>query len=115
MSGSDNQDSSIIADLHKTLHFGCLSARFSTTSRAVWEHLGNVQQVLHTGCHKSNAELNTTPAFPLSGVVEELLWFVRGSTNANLLRDKGVHIWDGNSSREYLDRVGLNHREEGEY
>lgn len=38
------------------------------------------------------------------GVVEELLWFVAGSTNAKLLQDKGVHIWDGNGSREYLDR-----------
>lgn len=27
-----------------------------------------------------------------------------GSTNAALLRDRGVHIWDGNGSRAYLDR-----------
>jgi thymidylate synthase len=46
----------------------------------------------------------------LAGVVEELLWFIAGSTNAHTLRDKGVHIWDGNSSREYLDSIGLNHR-----
>lgn len=43
-------------------------------------------------------------------MAEELLWFVAGSTNAHLLRDKGIHIWDGNSSREYLDSIGLNHR-----
>ena len=48
------------------------------------------------------------------GVVEELLWFVQGSTNARLLQDKGVRIWDGNSSREYLDSIGLSHREEGD-
>lgn len=35
----------------------------------------------------------------LIGVLEELLWFIRGSTNACELQDKGVHIWDGNSSR----------------
>lgn len=34
-----------------------------------------------------------------AGVLEELLWFIRGSTNACELQDKGVHIWDGNSSR----------------
>jgi thymidylate synthase len=28
------------------------------------------------------------------GVVEELLWFIRGSTNNNDLVEKGVHIWD---------------------
>eukprot|EP00879_Flechtneria_rotunda_P024276 GHRR01025728.1.p1 GENE.GHRR01025728.1~~GHRR01025728.1.p1 ORF type:complete len:493 (+),score=126.94 GHRR01025728.1:241-1719(+) len=48
------------------------------------------------------------------GVVEELLWFIRGSTNAKELQDKGVHIWAGNSSRAYLDAQGLSHREEGD-
>lgn len=46
------------------------------------------------------------------GVAEELLWFVSGATNAALLKDKGIHIWDGNGSREYLDSIGLGHREE---
>ncbi len=48
------------------------------------------------------------------GIIEELLWFLRGSTDAKLLQNKGIHIWDGNSSREYLDKVGLNHYNEGE-
>eukprot|EP00980_Cylindrotheca_fusiformis_P017539 scaffold5502_cov115-Cylindrotheca_fusiformis.AAC.1 len=48
------------------------------------------------------------------GVAEELLWFVSGSTNANLLKDKGIHIWDGNASREFLESRGLGHREEGD-
>lgn len=54
-----------------------------------------------------------SPPLPLTtaaGVAEELLWFVAGSTNAALLRDKGIHIWDGNGSREYLDSIGLSHR-----
>lgn len=41
------------------------------------------------------------------GVAEELLWFVSGSTNAKELQDKGIKIWDGNGSREYLDSIGL--------
>lgn len=48
------------------------------------------------------------------GIVEELLWFLKGSTNAKKLQEKNVHIWDGNSSREYLDSIGLNHYEIGE-
>ena len=46
------------------------------------------------------------------GVAEELLWFISGSTNAKLLADKSVHIWDGNGSREFLDARGLTQREE---
>uniref|UniRef100_A0A6N2MR31 Bifunctional dihydrofolate reductase-thymidylate synthase n=1 Tax=Salix viminalis TaxID=40686 RepID=A0A6N2MR31_SALVM len=38
------------------------------------------------------------------GVVEELLWFISGSTSAKVLQEKGIHIWDGNASRDYLDR-----------
>ena len=34
--------------------------------------------------------------------VEELSWFLRGSTNVQELRDKKIHIWDGNSAdRDY--------------
>jgi thymidylate synthase len=39
--------------------------------------------------------------------LKELLWFIRGKTNNKLLKEQGVHIWDGNSSREFLDSRGL--------
>jgi dihydrofolate reductase/thymidylate synthase len=48
------------------------------------------------------------------GVLEELLWFVKGDTNAKHLSEKGVKIWDANGSREFLDNRGLSHREEGD-
>lgn len=38
--------------------------------------------------------LVTTKRVFVRGLVEELLWFLRGSTNANELIAKGVHIWD---------------------
>uniref|UniRef100_A0A5B7AZB7 Bifunctional dihydrofolate reductase-thymidylate synthase n=1 Tax=Davidia involucrata TaxID=16924 RepID=A0A5B7AZB7_DAVIN len=37
-----------------------------------------------------------------------------GSTNAKVLQEKGIHIWDGNASRDYLDSIGLVDREEGD-
>ena len=46
-----------------------------------------------------------------SGVAEELLWFISGSTSAKVLQDKGIHIWDGNGSRDYLDSIGLTDRQ----
>jgi thymidylate synthase len=36
------------------------------------------------------------------GVAEELLWFVKGCTNGKELSDKGIKIWDGNGSKEFL-------------
>ena len=47
------------------------------------------------------------------GVAEELLWFVAGCTNGKKLSEKNVKIWDANGSREFLDGLGLTHREEG--
>ncbi|KAJ4716557.1 Bifunctional dihydrofolate reductase-thymidylate synthase [Melia azedarach] len=58
--------------------------------------------------------LLTTKKVFWRGVVEELLWFISGSTNAKVLQEKDIHIWDGNASREYLDSVGLREREEGD-
>jgi thymidylate synthase len=46
--------------------------------------------------------------------LKELLWFISGKTSNKLLLDQGVHIWDGNASREFLDSRGLNHYEVNE-
>jgi len=56
---------------------------------------------------RTHFPLLTTKRVFWRGVAEELLWFVRGSTDANLLAAKDVHIWDGNGSREFLDSRGL--------
>jgi thymidylate synthase len=37
----------------------------------------------------------------------ELMWFIRGSTDNQELQNENVHIWDGNSTREFLDSRGL--------
>ncbi|CAG0879167.1 unnamed protein product [Darwinula stevensoni] len=58
--------------------------------------------------------LLTTKRVFWRGVLEELLWFIRSSTNAKELQEKRVHIWDGNSSRKFLDSLGFHHREEGD-
>jgi thymidylate synthase len=46
--------------------------------------------------------------------LKELLWFIRGKTNNKLLTEQGVHIWDGNSTPEFIKSRGLNHYSEGE-
>ena len=54
--------------------------------------------------------LITTKKIFWKGVVEELLWFLKADTNSLNLENKGVNIWKGNSSREYLDSIGFDER-----
>lgn len=58
--------------------------------------------------------LLTTKRVYWKGVVEELLWFLRGQTDNRILQENKVHIWDGNSSREFLDKTGLTDYREGD-
>ena len=56
----------------------------------------------------------TTKRLAWKTCLKELLWFIRGETDNTLLQAQGVHIWDGNASREFLDSRGLVHRAEGD-
>ena len=58
--------------------------------------------------------LLTTKKLAYKTCFHELMWFIRGSTDNKELQEKNVHIWDGNSSREYLDKVGLDYLDEGD-
>ncbi len=65
-----------------------------------------------------NLEFDLSKGFPiittkkvfLRGVFEELLFFLKADTNANHLSEKGVKIWDPNTSREFLDSQNLNYK-----
>ncbi|KPJ00958.1 Thymidylate synthase [Papilio xuthus] len=57
--------------------------------------------------------LLTTKRVFTRGVIEELLWMISGSTDSKVLAQKGVHIWDANGSRAFLDNLGFTDREEG--
>jgi thymidylate synthase len=56
----------------------------------------------------------TTKRVFWTGVIEELLWFIRGDTNSASLSSRGIRIWDANGSRQFLDSRGLTHREVGD-
>jgi thymidylate synthase len=67
-------------------------------------------------------EFNLATGFPLlttkrvfwRAVVEELLWFLRGSTDATELSSKNIHIWDDNTTPEFQASVGLSHLQPGQ-
>lgn len=56
--------------------------------------------------------LLTTKRMFWKGIVEEFLFFIRGDTDTRLLEQKGVRIWSGNTSREFLDQLGMHQRRE---
>mmetsp|Transcript_24381 Transcript_24381/g.39151 ORF Transcript_24381/g.39151 Transcript_24381/m.39151 type:complete len:254 (+) Transcript_24381:353-1114(+) len=58
--------------------------------------------------------LLTTKKVFWRGVSEELLWFISGSTDADVLQGKNIRIWEGNAKREFLDSRGLHDYEEGD-
>jgi thymidylate synthase len=58
--------------------------------------------------------LLTTKKVAWKTCLHELFWFLRGQTDNHILQDKGVHIWDDNGSREFLDSRGLLDRKEGD-
>jgi len=45
------------------------------------------------------------------GIVEELLFFIRGETNTKLLEEKKVRIWEGNTCQDFLDKMGFTYKE----
>ncbi|WAR02731.1 TYSY-like protein [Mya arenaria] len=114
---------------------GLCNSSNSVRRHSEYNYLDAIQQIIDHGVRKSNRtgtdtlsifgmqmRYNLRDEFPLlttkrvfwRGLAEELLWFVKGCTNANILKDKNVHIWDANGSKEFLTNLGLGHREEGD-
>jgi dihydrofolate reductase / thymidylate synthase len=56
----------------------------------------------------------TTKKIFLRGVFEELMLYLSGKTDNAILNEKNINIWDGNTSRDFLDNRGLNHYPEGD-
>ncbi len=48
--------------------------------------------------------LLTTKKVFLTGIIHELLWFIKGNTNLRYLAERNVHIWDEWPYKAYLQR-----------
>ena len=79
---------------------------------------GNVKTVIGSAMHFSlqnnQIPILTTKKTAWKTCFKELLWFIRGDTDNNKLNDVNVHIWDGNSSKDFLSSRGLDHYEDGD-
>ncbi|QDJ96537.1 thymidylate synthase [Xanthomonas phage Xoo-sp13] len=55
----------------------------------------------------------TTRKTSLKIAFEETWFFLRGETDTKKLEEKKINIWKGNTTREFLDNVGLDYLPEG--
>ena len=58
--------------------------------------------------------LMTTKKLAWRVCLKELLWFIRGDTNNDLLQQQNVNIWNANATRDFLDSRGLYHLREND-
>ena len=52
---------------------------------------------------KKGLPMLTTKKMFSKGVIHELLWFLKGDTNIKYLVENGVHIWDDDAYRYYIE------------
>jgi thymidylate synthase len=75
--------------------------------------IGVFGRSMHFSLKDGKIPILTTKKVAWKTCLKELLWFVRGETNNKILQDQGVHIWDANGTREFLDSRGLKLYPEG--
>tara|TARA_R110002072_G_scaffold37449_2_gene109541 strand:+ start:2061 stop:2978 length:918 start_codon:yes stop_codon:yes gene_type:complete len=69
---------------------------------------------MHFSLENNKIPLLTSKKVAWKTCLRELLWFISGNTSNKVLNEKNVHIWDANSSREFLDSRGLNNYDEND-
>lgn len=54
--------------------------------------------------------LLTTKSMYWKGIVEELLFFIRGNTDTTILSNKNIKIWEPNTNQQFLDKMGFDYQ-----
>ena len=98
------------------------------------DYLRLMSKIIHYGEHRQTRNAATlslfnerlqwdmADGFPLlttkrmfwKGIVEELMFFIRGDTQSKHLEEAGVKIWVGNTNKDFLHKMGFDDYEEGE-
>lgn len=90
------------------------SQRSNRTNVDTISVFGRMLKVPLQWCDRDSIPLLSTKFVPIKAVWVELIWFLSGSSNIDFLKENGVTIWDGNTSREFLDSKGLHRYRVGE-
>lgn len=118
-------------ELHNIITDDIKVYTFNEISNYEMDYINLIKRILKTpvrpdrtgvGCHgvfSAELEVDLTEGFPLlTGrrislrlIFEELMWFIRGQTDAKILQKLNVNIWNGNTSKEFIEKRGLNYTE----
>ena len=105
----------ILANVQKYKHeeYQYLSILENILENGFWEEGRNGKtksifgQSMRFSLKDNKIPILTTKKTAWKTCLKELLWFIRGDTDNKILKEQGVHIWDANGSREFLDSRGL--------
>lgn len=67
----------------------------------------SVGSVMHFSLENNKIPILTTKKTAWKTCLKELLWFIKGQTSNKILNYQKVHIWDGNSTKEFMESRGL--------
>jgi len=71
----------------------------------------NIGSAMYFSLENNTIPIITTKKVAVKTCLKELLWFVRGDTNNESLKEQGVNIWNANASKEFLETRGLKYSE----
>lgn len=94
--------------LHDILEDGSEIVGRNGTTKAVYG------AAMHFTLTDNTLPLLTTKKVAWKTCLKELLWFIAGHTDNNLLNQQNVHIWDGNATPEFMKSRGLEHYPPGD-
>ena len=101
---------------HPELQYLNLISKIIQSGERVYGRNGYTRSILGTSMRFSltnnQMPLLTTKRVAWKTCFNELMWFIRGQTDNNILRKQKVHIWDGNAKQDFLH--GKTNRNEGD-
>lgn len=71
----------------------------------------NIGSAMYFSLEDNTIPILTTKKVAVKTCLKELLWFIRGNTNNELLTQQGVHIWDANASKDFLKSRNLDYEQ----
>ena len=76
--------------------------------------LCTIGSVMQFSLENNKIPILTTKKTAWKTCLKELLWFIKGQTSNKILNSQKVHIWDGNSTKEFMESRNLSHYQEGD-